>query len=43
MLSRTYPELIDLKNLIDDFKSIFKGVSLTLENWINKAKDFNIS
>ncbi|WP_160673527.1 hypothetical protein [Clostridium sp. C8-1-8] len=42
ILSRTYPELIDLKNLIDDFKSIFKGSSLTLETWINKAKDFNI-
>lgn len=43
MLSRTYPELIDLKNLIDDFKSIFKGGSLTLETWISKAKDFNVS
>jgi hypothetical protein len=43
ILSRTHPELISLKNLIDDFKSIFKGGSLTLETWINKAKDFNIS
>uniref|UniRef100_UPI001921D323 hypothetical protein n=1 Tax=Clostridium sp. C8-1-8 TaxID=2698831 RepID=UPI001921D323 len=43
ILSRTYPELIDLKNLIDDFKGIFKGSSLTLETWINKAKNFNIS
>ena len=42
-LRTSYPELTQLKELIEDIKDIFKGSPLTLEEWKAKAKEININ
>ena len=41
-LKERYHELKSLKELIDNFKSMFSGKGLPLDEWLIKAKEFNI-
>lgn len=38
-----FPELLDLRKLIEEFKSLFKPDYQSIDTWIEKARDFNIS
>lgn len=42
-LNKNFPDLIALRGLIDEFKTIFSLKESRLHNWIIKAKSFNIT
>jgi len=37
-----FPQCVELKNLIDDFKNMFRESNTSLESWLLTAKAFNI-
>ncbi|HSH34710.1 transposase [Schnuerera sp.] len=41
-LKESYHKLVELKELIDNFKGMFLDNKLPLEKWITKAREFNI-
>jgi transposase len=41
-LEDKYPEIIELKDLIGEFKNLFKVKTQSLDTWIDKARRFNI-